>query len=121
MAYDPDSPDSPGPPLDDDEIMPEMFGRQRGGVPKDIREQLRFAADAINAHERGMSIPQVALNYRYEPIQAMTMIATCCQDYGFESVAPHVPKHVMSLVQAQYPDAKALRPSPRPPKERGGR
>lgn len=110
--------DAPEPPNEDD-IAKAMFGRQGGGVPKDVREQLRFAADAINAHERGMSVPQVALNYRYEPIQAMTMIATCCQDYGFSAVAPLVPGHVMSLVQAQYPDAKALHPSPRPPKGRG--
>jgi hypothetical protein len=118
MAYDSDSSD---PPPSDDEIMKAMFARQRGGVPKEVREQLRYAADAINAHQRGMSVPQVALNYRYEPIQAMTMIATCCQDYGFESVAPHVSRHVMSLVQAQYPDAPALHPSPRPPKGRGSR
>jgi hypothetical protein len=107
---------SPGDPPGDDEIMREMFGRKRGGVPKDVREQLRFASDAINAHERGMSVPEVALNYRFEPIQAMTTIAICCQDYGYESVAPWVPKHVMSLVQAKYPDNPALQPSPRPPK-----
>lgn len=102
-------------PISEDDILHAMLGRTRGGVPKEIREQLHYAADAINAHQRGLSIPTVALNYRYEPIQAMTMIAVCCQDYGFEGVAPHIPRHVMSLVQAQYPDAPALRPSPRPP------
>jgi len=111
--------DSPDPP-NEEEITKAMFGRLGGGVPKDVREQLRFAADAINAHEHGMSVPQVALNYRYEPIQAMTMVATCCQDYGFSAVAALVPKHVMSLVQAQYPDAKALHPPARPPRS-GGR
>jgi len=120
MAYDPGAPGSSDPP-GEDEILREMFGRRRGGVPKELREQLRFASDAINAHMRGLSVPEVALNYRYEPIQAMSMIAVCCQDYSFEAVAPWVPKNIMSLVQAQYPDNAALLPSPRPPSERGGK
>jgi hypothetical protein len=110
MADDTDSPDTAG----DDEIRKWRFGRRRGGVPKDVREELPFAVTLSMHHERGMSIPQVALNYRYEPIQAMTMIVTCCQGSGFSALVPHVPRHVMSLVPAQYPDAPALHPSTRP-------
>jgi hypothetical protein len=91
-----------------------MFGKQGGGIPKDVRAELGYAVDAINAHQRGLSVPTVALNYRYEPIQALMMIATCCQDYSFDLVARHVPGHVLSLVQAQFPDRPGLQPSPRP-------
>lgn len=101
-------------PATEDEIMKALFGRTSGGAPKDVREHLGFAADAINAHQRGLSVPAVALNYRYEPIQAMTFIANCCAEYGFDSVARHVPGHILSIVQAQYPDRPGLQPSPRP-------
>lgn len=101
-------------PATEDEIMHALFGRTSGGAPKEIREHLGFAAAAINAHERGLSVPTVALNYRYEPIQAMTFIANCCAEYGFDSVARHVPGHILSVVQAQYPGRPALQPSPRP-------
>ena len=101
-------------PATEDEIIHALFGRTSGGVLKEIREHLGFAADAINAHQRGLSVPQVALNYRYEPIQAMSMIANCCDEYGFDSVASHVPAHIMSLVQAQFPNRPGLQPSPRP-------
>ena len=101
-------------PVTEDQIFKAMFGRQNGGVPKDVREHLGFASDAINAYERGASVPTVALNYRYEPIQAMSMIATACNEYGFDVVASHVSAHIMSVVQAQFPDRPGLRPSPRP-------
>lgn len=101
-------------PATEDQILHALFGRTNGGAPKEIREHLGFAADAINAHQRGLSVSTVALNYRYEPIQAMTMIANCCDEYGFDVVARHVPAHIMSLVQAQFPDRPALQPSPRP-------
>jgi hypothetical protein len=44
------------------------------------------------------------------PIQAMTMIATCCGEYGFDVVASHVSAHIMSVVQAQFPNTPARRP-----------
>jgi hypothetical protein len=101
-------------PATEDEIMNALFGRTSGGAPKQIREHLGFAAAAINAHQRGLSVPTVALNYRYEPVQAMTFIANCCGEYGFDSVARHVPAHIMSVVQAQFPGRPGLQPSPRP-------
>ncbi len=101
-------------PMTEDEIMKALFGRTSGGAPKQIREHLGFAADAINAHQRGLSVPTVALNYRYEPIQAISMIANCCDEYGFDVVARHVPGHILSVVQAQYPGRPGLLPSPRP-------
>jgi hypothetical protein len=39
------------------------------GLPKDVRELVRFASDAVNAHQRGLSIPTVALHYRFEMAQ----------------------------------------------------
>jgi len=89
-----------------------LFGR-KGGVPKDVRAELHYAADAINAHQRGMSVPAVCLHYRYDPIQALTMIATCCADYGYAATAAHVPSHIMSIVQVQCPEVAALQPPPR--------
>jgi hypothetical protein len=100
--------------LNDAQIMKALFGRQNGGVPKELRAHLGYAADAINAYQRGLSVPQVALNYRYEPIQAMIMIANCCEEYGFDLVARHVPAHIMSVVQVQFSDRPGLQPSPRP-------
>jgi len=107
--------------LAEDEIMQALFGRTNGGAPKQIREHLGFAADAINAYQRGLSIPQVALNYRYEPIQAMIMIANCCAEYGFDVVARHVPAHIMSIVQIQFRDRPGLHPSSRPRAPRGAK
>jgi hypothetical protein len=107
--------------LTDDQIAQALFGRTSGGVPKQIREHLGFAADAINAYQRGLSIPQVALNYRYEPIQAMSFIANCADEYGFDVVARHVPAHIVSIVQVQSCDRPGMHPSPRPRAPRGAK
>jgi hypothetical protein len=36
--------------------MKAMFGKQGGGIPKDVRAELGYAVDAINAHQRGLSV-----------------------------------------------------------------
>jgi hypothetical protein len=100
--------------MTEDHIIKTLLGRRNGGAPKVIREHLGFAAAAINAYQRGLSVPTVALNYRYEPIQAMIMIANCCAEYGFNVVARHVPAHILSVIQTQYPERPGLHPSPRP-------
>ncbi len=105
--------------LTEEQTMQELFGRRNGGVPREIREHLGFAADAINAYQHGLSIPQVALGWRYEPGQAMSFIANCVDEYGFNVVERHVPGHIMSVVQVQFPNRPGLQPSPRPRGPRG--
>jgi hypothetical protein len=68
------------------------------GLPKDVREHIRFAVDAINAHQRGMSVPRVALNYRYEPGQAETFLRNVILEYGAKAVRQHCPANIFSLV-----------------------
>ena len=72
-------------------------------LPKSIRQQVRDAVDAINAHQRGLSVPRVCLAYRFDPIQALVLIAMVCRSYGRASVAQWVPQHFLSLVELEHP------------------
>ena len=76
------------------------FGRRKG-LPKDVREHIRFASDAINAYLRGMSIPLVSLRYRYEPGQAETFLRNVIWTYGVGNVRQWCPTHVLSLVSVE--------------------
>jgi hypothetical protein len=67
-------------------------------LPKDVRELARFGSDAINAHMRGMSVPAVALRYRYEPITAIVMLRNLCSWYGEKNVELIIPAHIYSFV-----------------------
>ena len=67
------------------------------GLPKDVRELVRFASDAMNAHQRGLSIPTVALHYRFEPGQAESFLRKAIQEYGPENVRPHCTRYIFSL------------------------
>ena len=69
------------------------------GVPKDVRELVRFASDAMNAHQRGLSIPTVALHYRFEPGQAEAFLRRAIQEYGPGNVPSSLyPLHLLSLL-----------------------
>jgi len=68
------------------------------GLPKTMREHIRSAADAINAHQRGLPIPTVALNYRFEPGQAEIFLRNAIASYGVANVRPHCSAHIFSLV-----------------------
>ncbi len=48
--------------MNDDQIVKAMFGKQGGGIPKPLRAELGYAVDAINAYQRGLPVPIVALN-----------------------------------------------------------
>jgi hypothetical protein len=67
------------------------------GLPKDVRELVRFASDAMNAHLRGLSIPTVALHYRFEPGQAESTLRKAIQEYGPENVRPYCTRYTFSL------------------------
>ncbi len=51
--------------------------RNNGGLPRELRSELIYAAAAANAWLRGLSLPEVALHYRYEPLTALNLIARC--------------------------------------------
>lgn len=84
--------------MNDDEIERELFGQRLGQIPKDVRESIQFASDALNAYMRGMSIPEVALSYRYEPGSAELMLRGCMRTYGAEAVLNLLPTHIASLL-----------------------
>jgi hypothetical protein len=60
--------------------------RERGGVPRELRSLLIYASAAANAWLRGLSIPVVAIHYRYEPITALGLIRRCTHQYGVVNV-----------------------------------
>jgi hypothetical protein len=66
-----------------------------GGVPREARSPLIFAAAAANAWLRGLSIPRVALHYRYEPLTALLLIWRFRRDYGAVHVGRFVPAGVL--------------------------
>jgi hypothetical protein len=61
-----------------------------------MRSELIYASAAANAWLRGLSIPCVALHYRYEPLTALHLIRRCCDQYGVINVEPWVPAKVLS-------------------------
>jgi hypothetical protein len=76
---------------------------ERGGIPRDLRNAIRQASDAVNAYARGTCTAAVALNYGYDPITAMVFVVNCCAMYGAHQVEVFVPAHIFSLVEALYP------------------
>ena len=68
---------------------------------KALRSELMYAAAAANAWLRGLSIPTVALHYRYEPVTALRLIRRCCAQYGAVNVERCVPAHILSCASAQ--------------------
>ena len=65
-------------------------------VHRELPSELIYASAAANAWLRGMSVPKVALHYRYEPITAMQLIRRCCEEYGEVNVEPFVPANVLA-------------------------
>jgi hypothetical protein len=45
---------------------------------------------------RALSVPRVALHYRYEPITALALIRRLCGQYGVVNVEPWVPARVLA-------------------------
>ena len=74
--------------------------RNNGGVPRELRSELIYAVAAANAWLRGLSIPDVALHYRYEPLTALNLIVRLCDQYGMKNVEPWVPDHVLNCALA---------------------
>ncbi len=70
--------------------------RNNGGLPRELRSELIYAVAAANAWLRGLSIPCVALHYRYEPITALNFMARLCRQYGVKNVRPYVPACVLA-------------------------
>ena len=70
--------------------------RNNGGLPRALRSELIYAVAAANAWLRGLSLPDVALHYRYEPLTALNLIARLCDQYGIENVQPWVPDRVLN-------------------------
>jgi len=67
-----------------------------GGVPRELRSELIYAVAAANAWLRGLPLPCVALQYRYEPITALNFMARLCRQYGVKNVRPYVPAAVLA-------------------------
>jgi hypothetical protein len=70
--------------------------RNNGGVPRELRSELIYAVAAANAWLRGLSLPCVALHYRYEPITALNLMARLCRQYGVKNIQPYVPAVVLA-------------------------
>jgi hypothetical protein len=67
-----------------------MMKSNNGGLSRELRSELIYAAAAANAWLRGLSVPCVALHYRYEPLTALNLIARFCRQYGVKNIRPHV-------------------------------
>ena len=78
-------------------------------VPRCLRSELIYAAAAANAWLRGLSLPNVALHYRYEPITAFRLIDRCCSEYGRINVEPWVTADVLSVCALAERDLTAVR------------
>ncbi len=70
--------------------------RSNSGVPREPRSELIYAVAAANAWLRGLSLPEVALHYRYEPLTALNLIARLCRKYGVNNIRPYVPAVVLA-------------------------
>jgi len=57
---------------------------------------LIYAVAAANAWLRGLSLPCVALHYRYEPFTALNLIARLCRKYGVNNIRPYVSAVVLA-------------------------
>jgi hypothetical protein len=79
-------------------------------VPRELHSELIYAAAAANAWLRGMSIPLVALHYRYEPITALHLIRRCHDQYG--DLSAWVPDSVFSVCSSEERDSLPFAPHP---------
>jgi len=70
--------------------------RNNGGVPRELRSELMYAVAAANAWLRGLSLPCVALHYRYEPLTALNFMARLCRQYGVKNIRRYVPAGVLA-------------------------
>ena len=70
--------------------------RNNGGLPRALRSELIYAAAAANAWVRGLPLSCVALQYRYEPITALNLLARLCRQYGVKNIRPYVPVVVLA-------------------------
>ena len=84
-----------------------------GGVPRELHDSLIHAAAAANAWLRGLSIPVVALHYRYEPLTALNLIWRLCRSYGSVNVGQFVPAHVLESARDTYGECCAPPPTAR--------
>ena len=84
--------------MNDDSRERELLGPRLGQIPKDVRENIQNASDALNAYMRGLSISEVALSYRYEPGQAELLLRSCMRTYGADVVLSLLPSHIASLL-----------------------
>jgi len=73
-----------------------------GGIPRALHSSLIFAAAAANAWLRGLSIPRVALHYRYEPLTALNLIWRMARQYGAVNLAPFVPANVLERARTLH-------------------
>jgi hypothetical protein len=69
--------------------------RRQAGV-QDIRGTLARASTAVNAHQPGLSAPEVSTSHGFDAISALQTVAAATRMYGWETVAEHVPAHIMS-------------------------
>ena len=81
-------------------------------LPRELRSELIYASAAVNAWLRGMPLPRVVLDYRYEPVTALHLIRRCCRQYGERALLWCVPANVLSAcVACPFPSVPSPRPS----------
>jgi hypothetical protein len=73
-----------------------------GGVPRVLHSSLIFATAAANAWLRGLSIPRVALHYRYEPLTALSLIWRMARLYGAVNLEQFVPPNVLERARTLH-------------------
>jgi len=58
---------------------------------------------------RGLPIPAVALDYRYEPLTALHLIRRCCREYGVVNIQLWVPPNVLAAAAvAERPGGRMI-------------
>jgi hypothetical protein len=82
-------------------VQPEVSVSTSTVLPADIRQHAGYAVEAFDAFMAGKSIPQVALNYRYEPGQAEIFLRNVVQEYGVEELRGVVPGDILTTLDRE--------------------
>jgi hypothetical protein len=74
---------------------------QAAVLPAEIREHAGYAVEALDAFMAGKSIPQIALNYKYEPGQAEIFLRNVVQEYGVDELRGVVPGDILTTLDRE--------------------
>jgi hypothetical protein len=85
---------------------------QAAVLSAEIREHAGYAVEAFDAFMAGKSIPQVALNYEYEPGQAEIFLRNLVREYGVGELRGVVPEDILTTLDRErygFVDREAAR------------